>query len=267
MGTVKGKSWLEALFAFFYPPVCQVCMQARAEAAAGYVCEGCAATIRAIEPPMCRRCGLPFEGEITTTFECANCQELGLEFSWARAGAKSEGLLRDIIHRYKYRGAIWFEPFLAEWLLRAAAPLKLRGNWDMIIPVPLHPLKEREREFNQAERLAVRLARHTGIPMSTGALRRVAPTRSQTLLRRRERLENVRNAFQAPLDVTGQRIILVDDILTTGATTSACAGALREAGAADVVVLTSARGGMTPPPFTNSLSADTSSSWPNPKHA
>src|SRR6185436_16880668 len=111
---------------------------------------------------------------------------------------------------YKYRGAIWFEPFLAEWLLRAAAPLKLHGNWDMIIPVPLHPLKERKREFNQAERLAGYLACHTGIPMSTDALRRVTPTRSQTLLRRRERLENVRNAFQARLDVTGQRIILVD---------------------------------------------------------
>ena len=117
-------------------------------------------------------------------------------------------------------------------------------KWDYIVPVPLHHLKQREREFNQAERLARRLGRALKIPVQTNLLKRHVPTRTQTLLSRPERAANVRHAFALGKlrRLGGARIVLVDDVLTTGATTSACARVLRTAGAADVCVWTVARG-------------------------
>jgi ComF family protein len=116
----------------------------------------------------------------------------------------------------------------------------------MIVPVPLHPLKESEREFNQAHRLACRLSDACGIPVQSKVLKRVQPTRTQTRLTRNERLENVRKAFalSGGTRLNGKQIILVDDVFTTGATTSACAKVLMDAGAADVCVWTVARGGL-----------------------
>ena len=112
------------------------------------------------------------------------------------------------------------------------------------MPVPLHPLKQREREFNQAERLARRLATATGIPVNASLLQRRQATRAQALLTRMDRAQNVRRAFAMlrPEDLSGKRIIVLDDVLTTGATTNACAAVLRRAGAERVVVWTVARG-------------------------
>src|SRR5213075_2451748 len=120
-------------------------------------------------------------------FQCANCREMDLQFKSARAAVVASHLVLDVIHRYKYQRALWFEPFLADLLVRAARPALAKEPWDMIIPVPLHPLKKREREFNQAERLAARLGAATGIPVDTRVLHRVAPTRTQTLLTRDQR--------------------------------------------------------------------------------
>lgn len=154
------------------------------------------------------------------------------------------GLVLEVIHRYKYTRALWFEPFLAGLLVEAARPVLAAGRWDAIVPVPLFPLKQREREFNQAERLARCLSRATGIPLQTQWVRRVRPTRTQTLLDRAARAANLHRAF-APcpgIRCDGARVVLVDDVLTTGATTSSCAQALRAAGAAEVCVWTVARG-------------------------
>jgi ComF family protein len=156
----------------------------------------------------------------------------------------AKGMVLDVIHRYKYQHALWFEAFLADLFLRAALPAVREEQWDLIVPVPLHPTKEREREFNQAERLAAPLARALTIPLNTRLLRRVLPTRTQTLLSKKQRSENVQRAFaaRAGCRLNGERVILVDDVLTTGATTSACAGVLRAMGAGKVCVWTVARG-------------------------
>jgi ComF family protein len=149
-----------------------------------------------------------------------------------------------VIHRYKYKGELWFEPFLADLLVRQAAPILAREKWDMIVPVPLHPAKKRERGFNQAARLASRLGRAVKIPLNFGLLKRVQPTRTQTLLSRPQRAANVNRAFapRSGQKLRGARIVLVDDVFTTGATTSACARVLHSAGAGDVCVWTVARG-------------------------
>jgi competence protein ComFC len=238
------KSWLAAGVRFFYPDTCQLCYSESATASEGYVGAHCWQGVRFIQPPFCECCGLPYEGEITTRFECANCREMDLHFQSARAAVIAGHLVLDVIHRYKYQRALWFEPFLADLLVRAARPALAKEHWDMIVPVPLHPLKKREREFNQAERLAARLGEATDVPVNTRELRRVEPTRTQTLLTREQRAANVRHAFdvRAGCQLEGRRVILVDDVLTTGATTSACACALRKAGAREVQVWTVARG-------------------------
>ncbi|HNR69980.1 MAG TPA: ComF family protein [Verrucomicrobiota bacterium] len=238
------RGWLAAGLALVYPEVCQVCGGARAGPGDGYVCGGCQARVRFIEPPFCDRCGRPFEGDLTTRFECASCREMEWHFHSARSAVATRAPVLEIIRRYKYNRALWFEPFLAGLLIRAAGPVLSGQAPDLIIPVPLHFTKKREREFNQAESLAERLGAAAQIPVNKRLLRRVLPTRSQTRLSRQERLVNMRGAFavQAGAKLNGERVVLVDDVFTTGATTNACARALITAGAGEVSVWTVARG-------------------------
>jgi competence protein ComFC len=239
--------WWEAALSFLYPNLCQICQDKRATAQEGYVCQECRSArgaISWIRPPLCQRCGLPYAGAITTEFECANCREITFYFSYARAAAAARGLVLEVVHRYKYQRALWFEPFLAGLLIQQAEPVLRAGKWDCVVPVPLHPLKQREREFNQAERMARALAAATALPVQTHWLQRAVATRTQTLLSRMERAANVGNAFRFCGDrpLRGERIVLVDDVFTTGATVNACAKLLRRNGSGEVCVWTVARG-------------------------
>ena len=242
--TDRITSWLDAALGLVFPETCQLCKNERAKAHNGYVCNKCWSQVRFIRPPFCERCGLPYPGDLTTTFACSNCSGMELYFSSARSAVVAKSVVLEAIHRYKYQHALWFEKFLADLLVRVAATELKRENWDFIMPVPLHPLKLREREFNQAGRLAAHLSRAANIPLEEKSLRRIAPTATQTLLTREQRAANMKNAFAVPPGVRldEKRIILVDDVFTTGATTSASAQALRQAGAADVCVWTVARG-------------------------
>jgi len=238
------KNWLDTCLGFFYPEICRICETERATAKNGFVCSKCWRQVRFIRPPFCERCGLPFEGDITTKFECTNCREMELHFSAARSAVVARTVVLETIHRYKYQHALWFENFLAGLFLREAIPALRGQNWDWIVPVPLHPVKEREREFNQAGRLAKHLSNAAKIPLNEKLLRRVTFTATQTLLTREQRAENMHGAFaiHKGLKLNGEKIILVDDVFTTGATTNACAKTLRAAGAGGVCVWTIARG-------------------------
>jgi len=238
------QNWLNVGLGFLYPEICQICGEQHATARGGFVCRQCWTQVRFIRPPFCERCGLPYPGDLTAPFECANCREMKLHFCSARSAVVARGIVREAIHRYKYQRALWFEPFLADLLVREAKPVLLGVPWNFIVPVPLHSLKEREREFNQAERLAAHLSEAVNIPLNTQILRRVTPTATQTQLTREQRAANMRGAFavRAGSSLKGARIVLVDDVFTTGATTNACARALRSAGAAEVCVWTVARG-------------------------
>ena len=152
----------------------------------------------------------------------------------------ARGLMREVIHRYKYNRHEFFEPLMVQWFFGCGSLFSEKPQ--CVIPVPLHPLKERDRGFNQAERLAKGVAEHLDLPMEPGCLRRVKYTETQTNLSRKERMANMRNAFEASERVTFSRVLLLDDVMTTGATASACAAALRRAGVQTVDVLTLARG-------------------------
>ncbi len=238
------KSWLDAGLAFFYPEVCQVCRVNRATPAEGFLCKACARQVEVITPPFCERCGLPVVGQVTTAFECSQCRDTPRHFTQARSAIVAKGVALEVIHRYKYQRALWFEPFLASQLVRQVQLFLVDQSWDLIVPVPLHSTKEREREFNQAERLARHLGKARGIPVNARLIRRVKYTQTQTHLDYRRRQENMRGAFTGcpGQQLNGERIILVDDVFTTGATTDACARTLLDMGAGSVMVWTLARG-------------------------
>jgi ComF family protein len=244
VGWAVLKSALDAALNFVYPPVCQLCGEERAGAGEGYVGSHCWEKVRFVTAPFCERCGLPYDGKMNHPFQCANCTGMKFGFRFARSAATANAMMLDVIHRYKYQQALWFEPFLADVLARQAGPALAGEKWDLIVPVPLHPVKLRQRQFNQAERLARCLGRELGLPVNGRVIRRVQFTETQTMLSRSERAANVQNAFapRRPGELHGERVVLVDDVMTTGATTSACAAALKKAGAGDVCVWTVARG-------------------------
>lgn len=241
-GKVQG--WLNSGLALVYPEICQVCKDEPATPREGFVGSKCWSQVRFIRPPFCERCGLPFQGEITSEFVCTNCNELELHFSYARAAVVLKTIMLDVIHQFKYSRALWYENFLGNLLVREAAPVLRGHSWDFLVPVPLHPFKEREREYNQSALLARHLSRATSLPCDEAVLRRTTATETQTHLNRDKRAANMKHAFavRPGTDLAGRRIVLVDDVFTTGATTNDCARALRDAGAAEVCVWTVARG-------------------------
>ena len=117
-----AKRWLNAALSFCYPESCQLCGDARATPDECFVCADCRCLFRWVEPPFCQHCGMPSHGAITTTFECANCLELSLSFSSARAAVVANETSLDVIHRFKYTRARWFEPLLAGLLIEKARP-------------------------------------------------------------------------------------------------------------------------------------------------
>jgi ComF family protein len=157
---------------------------------------------------------------------------------------QSCGILRDLIHRFKYGGEVWVGALLADFLTQGLRDPRLKGrSFDAVVPVPLHPLRRREREFNQAEVLCRELARKNNLAFCE-ALERLRYTVTQTHFDRRRRMQNLRDAFglrrNAP--VQGKDLLLVDDVLTTGSTLDECARVLLAAGARSVRALTVARG-------------------------
>jgi ComF family protein len=194
--------------------------------------------------PRCAVCSQPYGGALTSSFRCMNCGDRELSFEFATAAYRTRGVVRDLIHQFKYNRQVHLRHVLARMLtegFRDGRVSDLRP--DAIVPVPLHPTRQREREFNQAEVLARLAGRRLGLPVED-SLRRTRYTLTQTHHHREERFANLEGAFAVrhgpPVD--GKVLALVDDVLTTGSTADACARALREAGASAVIVITVARG-------------------------
>lgn len=229
--------------AVVYPEVCQLCHDETARPEDGYVGAACLAQLKPIEAPFCRKCGQPFDGEIAGDFECTNCREMGLKFECARGVMRGTEEMLTAIHRFKYQQALWLEPLFRRLFAEVAVEQIRLWRGDCLVPVPLHPVRFRERGFNQAETLCRNLSQDVALPVVSRAVKRIRVTRTQALLSRGERLANMRGAFApAKMNLNGKRVVLVDDVLTTGATTSECAAACLKAGASAVCVWALARG-------------------------
>ena len=223
------------------PPRCIGC-GTRVDAA-GLACAACWSRITFIAPPLCSCCGAPFDFEIDGDRRCATCYAAPPAFDRARAAAIYDDGSRSLILGFKHGDRLHATPAFGAWAARAGT--ELLADADLIAPVPLHRWRLLKRRYNQAALIGGSVSKRTGVPHLPDLLERSRATPSQGELGRTARLRNVAGAFRLnPRHadrVKGSRIVLVDDVLTTGATVNACAKVLRRGGAARVDVLTLAR--------------------------
>ncbi|MCX6936045.1 MAG: ComF family protein [Verrucomicrobia bacterium] len=196
-----------------------------------------------LERPFCERCAEPYSRTAPGEFLCANCLDRRWSLERVRAAYRAVGTVREAILRFKYGREYHLRPWLGRWMRDGFRQYYAEEKWDALVPVPLHSERKKIRGFNQSAEIARWLSARIGIPVEEG-LARVRATLSQARLKRVERLSNLRGALAlAPgFDPRGRRLLICDDVFTTGATADACARVLRKAGAAEVAALTVARG-------------------------
>lgn len=224
-----------------YPPTCIGCAGATGEVHG--LCPRCWSGMGFIERPYCERLGTPFAYEIGGPLLSPAAIADPPVFARARAVARYDGTARELVHRLKFGDRLDLAEAMGVMMARAGA--ELLAEADILVPVPLHPLRLWQRRFNQSMALAAVIARRQGLIVDPFILARVRRTRQQVGLTRPQRAQNLQGAFRVPAsrrqDVEGRRIVLVDDVVTTGATANAASRALLRAGAAQVDVLSFAR--------------------------
>ncbi len=228
-----------AVFQFVLPPQCPCCGKFLEENQQGF-CSTCLSEIHWIRPPFCSICGTPFiSGEIQN-HPCSACTIHRRYFTIARALGAFEGSLQAAIHRWKYEGKTHLTPFFAEWIAGGLNRYWELNSLDLLIPVPLHPQRLRERGFNQGLLLVKELSRRTGIPYLRTILKKKKPTLPQVNLSGVERERGLRGTFHVieKQELSGKSVLLVDDVYTTGATVNECSKVLLRGGAKKVDVLT-----------------------------
>lgn len=239
---------LAAFLHLLFPVPCLACSSPLDARGRAMICGACWTKVRPPREPFCPRCGWPFPSSLavrlTPEYLCGPCQTRRVYFSSARAAAlyEEDGVIRQAILAWKYGRKLPLGQHLGAFMAEAAYGRVEVASYDCLIPVPLHEKRERERGFNQAFLLAQALSRRFDVPIERKALVRARSTSPQEG-NRKAREENVRGAFQVvrPERIAGRRILLVDDVYTTGATVNECAKVLVKAGAGEVAVYTLAR--------------------------
>ncbi|OGP10876.1 MAG: hypothetical protein A3G39_07230 [Deltaproteobacteria bacterium RIFCSPLOWO2_12_FULL_43_16] len=227
---------MKAFLNLILPPICPICAQGAED---GRFCQRCFDSIRFIKSPICSCCGTPFVAEESEDHLCGVCIKTKRPFSKARSIGFYEGNLLEAIHRFKYNGKTSLSKPLGKIMLDRFSP----NNYDLIVPVPLHRARLKERGFNQSLLLARELARTYKLPIDYLNLKKIRATDAQINLKGKDRVANVKGAFAVEDDKAfdGKRVLLIDDVYTTGATIVECGKVLKKAGAKDIDVLTLAR--------------------------
>ncbi len=238
---VNARGVLALMADFIYPPRCPSC-QVYVEAD-GNFCAECFSQLRMIAPPFCACCGIPFVIAADAETRCPTCLDDPPEFDVARAALVYDAVSAPLVSALKFRDQWAGLKRYGQMMLRVGTPL-LAGA-DMVVPVPLHWRRLWRRKFNQSALLAYEIRAQTGVPCIPDLLQRVRYTKPQMRLDRATRLRNVARAFAVATDVSielrDKIVVLIDDVVTTGATANACARALKKAGAREVRVLALAR--------------------------
>lgn len=225
------------------PPRCHSCRGPLHGDEQIHLCGDCSDQLQPIVTPLCSCCGVPFATADGIDHSCSACLRHPPTFTAARAAFVYDGPLRELIHRFKYEHQVRLRRPLGQLMAATLAPVVSDWQPDLLVPVPLYSKRLRERGFNQAILLATLLAKAWQIPLARTALYRIRWTIPQIELHHHEREANVRGAFAVPRPaiVEGKRVLLIDDVLTTGSTVAECARILKRAGARSVFVITLAR--------------------------
>lgn len=210
----------------------------------GLICWDCRATFQVITAPFCSICGDPVDGRVENVYQCSYCRNKIPFFDKARSAVRYKGAVRKAIHKLKYGHQSCVGRDLAKWMMAAYNAHYNNEDIDAVVCVPLYVRRQRERTYNQSSVLAGEVGRNLHVPVFTRCVKRIKPTGSQVSLNARQRRMNVKNAFEVRDSgwVDGKRLLLIDDVMTTGATVNEVAHVLKDAGAATVHVLTIARG-------------------------
>jgi ComF family protein len=232
------------LLAILLPTSCSYCNSSIDDSPIPFFCSSCWSDFAVLTAPLCPQCGRQFDSPEallqSPDHRCSECRRHSPRFDQALSVGAFEGPLREAIHQFKYRPCRSLGKPIADWMAAHLLPIR---SIDLVIPVPLHRTRLRQRGFNQAVLLAAALAKHFILPLCYDNLIRLRATRPQVELSGNERKKNVSGAFGLvrPEEVAGKSILLIDDVFTTGATMNECAGVLKKAGVSQVHALTAAR--------------------------
>lgn len=231
-----------ALLDLALPPRCHLCRSFIPAAGPVHLCNDCRDSLPVLSSPCCSSCGRPFDGA-GDDHPCGACLHHPPPWEAARAALLHEGGCRDLIHAFKYRHRFHLRRSLALLTAERLSGFAAASRADLLAPVPLHPRRLRQRGFNQSLLLAEVLGSLWQLPLQRQLLQRTRYTTSQTELTAEQRAANLRNAFVAAdtAAIDGKRVLLVDDVFTTGATLAECSRCLLQAGAAAVCCVTVAR--------------------------
>jgi ComF family protein len=223
------------------PPLCPAC---REPVGGGEgLCAPCWSRLALIEPPYCERLGIPFAYDPGPGILSMQAIADPPAYARARAAVRYDDVARALVHALKYSDRLDLAPIMGRWMARAGK--MLLADAQVLVPVPLHWRRLWARRFNQSAALAKAISAASGTPVAHEALKRVRATAQQVGLSKPERAENVQGAFRVPpagkAEVRGRHVVLIDDVLTSGATVDACARALLRGGAKSVDVLVFAR--------------------------
>ena len=221
----------------------RLCLSCRELVGDSGLCAACWSKLALIEPPYCERLGIPFAYDPGPGVLSMQAIADPPAFHRARAAVRYDEVARTLVHALKYGDRLDLAPAMGRWMARAGGPLLAEA--DALVPVPLHWRRLWMRRYNQSGLLAKAMSLESGLPVAQTALKRVKATAQQVGLSQAERAENVQGAFRVPTDgrieVKGRQLVLVDDVLTSGATLDACARALLRAGAKSVDAVVFAR--------------------------
>jgi ComF family protein len=237
------KQLLNDISGIIFPPQCLACSEIINSPATPVFCGPCREKIRFITGSLCPVCGIPFWNSPAQSHICGSCLESRPYYNQARAVANFETIIMEAIHKFKYGRSIFMGNALGSFMADFYFPDFDFAEFSLLIPVPLHVRRLRERGFNQSLLLADKLGKKHNLPVNFSLLKRHKFTLTQTGLNKTEREENIKGTFIVTdkKKISNENIILVDDVYTTGATINECAKTLLKAGAQKVAALTLAR--------------------------